>query len=70
VPDGYKGSLTTAGYPGDKPLWSFWRIPGGSQCVVTDKDGSDSVMVRPASTSRCWHCTGSVLLPAAVKEYT
>lgn len=50
-PGGYSGPLATAGYPSDKPLWSFWQIAGRAQCTVQDDDGSDTVLVRLGSST-------------------
>jgi hypothetical protein len=44
-PRGYHGPLYTAGYPGDKPLWSFWVINSNTSCVVADNNGLDTIMV-------------------------
>lgn len=44
-PRGYHGPLYTAGYPGDKPLWSFWTIDSNTSCVVEDDNGLDTVLV-------------------------
>lgn len=48
-PAGYSGPLATAGYPGDKALWSLWQVPG-TKCVVRDDDGSDTVLKHKCDT--------------------
>jgi hypothetical protein len=60
-PAGYSGPLATAGYPGDKALWSLWQVPGAPKCVVRDDDGSDTVLVRLCISTLTEACAASSL---------
>lgn len=54
-PKGFKGTIYTAGYPGDKKFGSMW----GTTCRVADAKGSDSRFTTLCDVAPgAWVCSG------------